>query len=76
MLTRVLIQLMSYPSGVMDVARALRISQPTVSGHVKALQRAGLVHERRRGSRAVLMASRKRVERLLEDARATLIRWD
>ena len=72
----ILIQLMSNPSGVMDVARVLRISQPTVSGHVKVLQRAGLVQPRRRGSRTVLMASRKRVERLLEDARATLTRWD
>lgn len=72
----ILIQLMSNPSGVMDVARVLRISQPTVSGHVKVLQRAGLVQPRRRGSRTVLMASRKRVERLLEDARATLSRWD
>ena len=72
----ILIQLMSNPSGVMEVARALRISQPTVSGHVKVLERAGLIQQRRRGSRAVLMASRKRVERLLEDARTTLIRWD
>lgn len=72
----ILIQLMSNPSGVMDVARVLRISQPTVSGHVRVLQRAGLIQQRRRGSRTILMASRKRVERLLEDARATLIRWD
>jgi len=72
----ILIQLMSNPSGVMEVARALRISQPTVSGHVKVLERAGLIQQRRRGSRAVLMASRKRVERLLEDARSTLVRWD
>jgi len=72
----ILIQLMSNPAGVMEVARALRISQPTVSGHVKVLERAGLIQQRRRGSRAVLMASRKRVERLLEDARTTLVRWD
>jgi DNA-binding transcriptional ArsR family regulator len=72
----VLIQLMSAPSGVMDVARALRISQPTVSGHLKILREAGLVQPRRHGGRTVYTPSRKRVERLLEDARATLVRWD
>jgi DNA-binding transcriptional ArsR family regulator len=72
----ILIQLLSAPAGVMEVARVLRISQPTVSGHVKILRSAGLIQPRRLGARTVFLASRKRVERLLEDARGTLARWD
>jgi DNA-binding transcriptional ArsR family regulator len=72
----ILIQLLSAPSGVMDVARSLRMSQPTVSGHLKILRGAGLVQPRRFGTRTVMVASRKRIERLLEDARATIARWD
>jgi ArsR family transcriptional regulator len=72
----ILIQLFSAPAGVMEVARALRMSQPTVSGHVKVLRNAGLIQARKVGSRTVFIASRKRVERLLEDARATMARWD
>jgi len=72
----ILIQLLSSPSSVMDVARSLRISQPTVSGHLKILRDAGLVLPRRFGRRTVMVASRKRVERLLEDARGTIARWD
>lgn len=72
----ILIQLLSAPSGVMDVARSLRMSQPTVSGHLKILRDAGLIQPRRFGTRTVMVASRKRIERLLEDARATIARWD
>ena len=72
----ILIQLLSAPAGVMELARVLRISQPTVSGHVKILRSAGLIQPRRLGARTVFMASRKRAERLLEDARGTLARWD
>jgi len=73
---RILIQLLSAPSGVMDLARSLHMSQPTVSGHLKILRDAGLIQPRRFGTRTVMVASRKRVERLLEDARATIARWD
>lgn len=72
----ILIQLLSAPAGVMDLARVLRMSQPTVSGHLKVLRDAGLVQPRRAGGRTVLVGSRKRIERMLEDARATLARWD
>jgi ArsR family transcriptional regulator len=72
----ILIQLFSAPAGVMDIARVLGLSQPTVSGHMKKLRAAGLIQPRKLGGRMVFMASRKRVERLLEDARATLARWD
>ena len=60
----------------MDVARVLHVSQPTVSGHLKVLRDAGLVQPRRAGGRTVFISSRKRIERLLEDARATIARWD
>ena len=72
----ILIQLLSAPAGVMDVARALRVSQPTVSGHFKVLRDAGLIQSRRIRARTVMVASRKRIERLLEDARGTIARWD
>jgi DNA-binding transcriptional ArsR family regulator len=72
----ILIQLLSAPAGVMELSRGLRISQPTVSGHVKVLRDAGLIQPRRFGGRSVFVASRKRIERLLEDARATIARWD
>ena len=73
---QILIHLLSAPSGVMDLARSLRMSQPTVSGHLKILREAGLIQPRRFGTRTVMVASRKRIERLLEDARATIARWD
>lgn len=72
----ILIQLFSAPAGVMEVARALRMSQPTVSGHMKMLRNAGLIQARKAGARTVFIASRKRVERLIDDARATIARWD
>jgi len=72
----ILIQLLSAPSGVMEIARVLHLSQPTVSGHLKILREAGLVQPRRLGGRVVFGGSRKRIERLLEDARATIARWD
>jgi len=72
----ILIHLLSAPSSVMDIARTLRMSQPTVSGHLRILRDAGLIQPKRFGARMVLVASRKRVERLLEDARATIARWD
>jgi len=73
---RILLQVLSSPAGVTDLARTLRVSQPTVSGHVKVLRDAGLLSDQRLGGRSVLVASLKRVERLIEDARATIARWD
>jgi DNA-binding transcriptional ArsR family regulator len=60
----------------MEIARVLHLSQPTVSGHLKILREAGLVQPRRLGGRTVFAGSRKRIERLLEDARATIARWE
>jgi DNA-binding transcriptional ArsR family regulator len=73
---RILLQLLSAPAGVMELARTLRVSQPTVSGHLKVLRDAGLILPRRVAHRTVFAGSRKRIERLLEDARATIVRWD
>jgi hypothetical protein len=36
---------------------------------------ADLVHRERRNNRIVYVASPRQVERLLDDARATLVRW-
>ncbi len=73
---RILLQAMSAPGGVMELTRSLRVSQPTVSGHLKVLRDAGLVQPQRRGGRTVFVASRRSIERLLEDARATIAKWD
>ena len=72
---RILIYLMSAPSGVMEITRALEMTQPTVSEHVRVLAAAGLVRRVRSGGRTVYAASTHSLERLLEDARATLVRW-
>ena len=71
----ILIYLMSAPSGVMEITRALRMTQPTVSEHVRLLAAAGLVRRVRTGSRTVYEGSAGSLDRLLEDARATLVRW-
>ena len=71
----ILIHLMSTPSGIMEITRALRMSQPTVSEHVRVLRAAGLIRKQRHGNRSVYVASPSRVDRLLEDARGTLSRW-
>ena len=71
----ILIYLMSAPSGVMEMTRALGMTQPTVSEHVRVLASAGLVRRVRKAGRTVYSASAPRLERLLEDARATLVRW-
>jgi ArsR family transcriptional regulator len=72
---RILIHMMAAPSGVMETTRALGLSQPTVSEHIRQLTKAGLVRRERRRTRTVYVASPPRVDRILEDARKTLTRW-
>ena len=45
------------PHAVGELARALAISQPAVSQHLRVLRRARLVSERREGTRHVISAS-------------------
>lgn len=71
----ILVHVLSTQAGVMDIARALQMSQPTVSEHVRSLAAAGLVRPIRTGGRTVYAGSRRGFERVLEDARATLARW-
>jgi len=73
---RILIEVISAPCGVMDLARLLRLSQATISGHVAALREAGLIRHRKMGSRSVLVASRRAIEARLDDARESLARWE
>lgn len=72
----ILIHLISAPAGVMEITRALGMSQPTVSEHVRVLTATGLLRAQRKGGRTVYVPSLRRVERVLEDARATLARWE
>lgn len=71
----ILIHLMSTPSGVMEIARALRMSQPVVSEHVRVLTTAGLLRKASKGSRTTYFAKPGKLDRHIEDARATLARW-
>ncbi len=71
----ILIYLMSAPSGVMQITRALRMTQPTVSEHIRMLAAAGVVRRVRKGNRTAYHVASQRLERLLEDARGTLTRW-
>lgn len=71
----ILIHLLSKQAGVMEISRALEMSQPTVSEHVRMLVSAGLVRPMLTGGRTVYEGSRHGFERVLEDARGTLARW-
>jgi DNA-binding transcriptional ArsR family regulator len=62
----ILIQLLSAPAGVMDVARVLHMSQPTISRHLKVLRDSGLVQPRLPGPRSVRELAQARIEPLLE----------
>ena len=73
---RILLQLLTSPAGAVEISRVLDLSQPTVSGHLKVLREAGLIQPKRFGGRSVMVASRRRIERLIEDARGTIARWD
>jgi len=45
------------PHAVGELARALAVSQPAVSQHLRVLRRARLVRERREGTRTIVSAS-------------------
>ena len=63
------------PLPVGSLAEALPVSRPAVSQHLKVLKDAGLVSERRAGTRRVyriepqgVLALRKSIDRMWEDA--------
>jgi ArsR family transcriptional regulator len=72
---RILIHLMQGPSGVMQMTRALGMTQPTVSEHVRVLAAAGLIRRQDAGSRRSYVASWSRARRVIDDMHGTLARW-
>ena len=70
----ILVQLAQTPLGVSDLARTLRIAQPTASVHLRQLRRAGLVTGTKDGSRTVYTARAAAVEDLLGDVSNRLAR--
>lgn len=50
-----------------DLARQLGVSQPTVSGHLKQLRDAGLIHSERRGNRAYPVVDRAALAAALDE---------
>ena len=66
--------LASAPSTVGELALLFRLSQPTVSMHVKVLRQSGLVRSERQGGRLRLSADAAAVERLLGELRAAVLR--
>jgi DNA-binding transcriptional ArsR family regulator len=63
------------PLAVGELAEGLPVSRPAVSQHLRVLKDAGLVSERRNGTRRVyriepqgLLALRKSIDRMWEDA--------
>jgi DNA-binding transcriptional ArsR family regulator len=73
---RLFISILSSPASVSEVAAGLRLPQSTVSDHLSVLRRAGLLEARRSGARTIYSTSVRRVERLFEEARATLAIWE
>ena len=72
--TRVLILalLSSSSLSVGDLVDELKLSQPTISVHVRHLREAGLLDVRREGGRTVYTTTPERVDAVLEEARAAL----
>lgn len=73
---RLFISILSSPASVSELAETLRLPQSTVSDHLSVLRRAGLLEARRSGARTVYSSSVRRVERLFNEARATLAIWE
>ncbi|HEU5260881.1 MAG TPA: metalloregulator ArsR/SmtB family transcription factor [Gemmatimonadales bacterium] len=61
------------PHAVGELARALGVTQPAVSQHLKALRRARLVRDQRDGTRRIYRADPQGVRRLREYVEAL---WD
>jgi DNA-binding transcriptional ArsR family regulator len=70
----ILLRLAHHPASVTEIARQLKLSQPTVSSHVQVLREAGLLEERAVGRSAELSASEDGLRRLLSSAEDSMTR--
>lgn len=70
----ILLRLAQRPASVTEIARQLKLSQPTVSSHVQVLREAGLLDERAVGRSAELSASEEGLRRLFSTAEESMIR--
>lgn len=70
----ILLQLAREPASVTELARHLKLSQPTVSGHVRLLREAGLLDERMVGRSARLSANEEGLRNLFSGAQESLVK--
>ena len=68
----ILLQLAREPASVTELARHLKLSQPTVSGHVQLLREAGLLEERTVGRSARLSANEEALRNLFSSTQESL----
>src|SRR6516164_1165201 len=52
-------RILAVPRPVMAIAEGLPVSRPAVSQHLKVLKAAGLINERRQGTRRLYVANRQ-----------------
>ena len=70
----ILLRLARSPASVTELARELRLSQPTVSVHVRVLREVGLLEERANGRSAELSASEQALKELFSRTEEQLVR--
>ncbi|HKW60422.1 MAG TPA: metalloregulator ArsR/SmtB family transcription factor [Candidatus Dormibacteraeota bacterium] len=70
----ILLRLARQRASVTEIARHLKLSQPTVSAHVQVLREAGLLEERAVGRSAELSASEEGLRRLFSTAEDSMIK--
>ena len=70
----ILLRIAREPASVTELARELRLSQPTVSSHVQMLREAGLLEERTNGRSAQLSASEQALRDLFSRTEEQLVR--
>ena len=70
----ILMRLGRHPGTVTELARQMKLSQPTVSAHVQVLRDAGLIEERAVGRSAELSASDDGLRRLLSRTEDSILR--
>jgi DNA-binding transcriptional ArsR family regulator len=70
----ILLRLAHQPASVTEIARQLKLAQPTVSAHVQVLRDAGLLEERTVGRSAELSASEEGLHRLLAGSEESMLK--